>query len=189
MNDNILILDDVIPEAYADAVENFIFKLNFPWWYQSDSAFGPNSSDIFFPSLNHCLVRHGETVNPSFEFLLPMLYYVSDRINLNFNAVISAKSCLQLPLIMTSEDRSNNPHVDVELDHTVILYYVNDSDGETIIYDKIYEKNVDFKKDQLSIRQRITPKKGRFLIFNGKYLHNSTTPKYGPRCVLNFDVV
>lgn len=189
MNDSILILDDVIPEAYADAVENFIFKLNFPWWYQSDSAFGPNSSDTFFPSLNHCLVRHGETVNPSFEFLLPMLYYVSDRINLNFNAVISAKSCLQLPLIMASEDRSNNPHVDVELDHTVILYYVNDSDGETIIYDKIYEKNIDFKKDQLSIRQRITPKKGRFLVFNGKYLHNSTTPKYGPRCVLNFDVV
>lgn len=189
MINNILILDNVIPQAYADAVENFIFKLNFPWWYQSDSAFGHSSSDVFFPSLNHSLVRHGETVNPSFEFLLPLLYYASARVNFNFNSVISAKSCLQLPLIMQSTDRSNNPHVDVELDHTVILYYVNDSDGETIIYDKVYEKNVDFKKDQLSIRQRIAPKKGRFLIFNGTYLHNSTTPKYGPRCVLNFDVV
>jgi hypothetical protein len=28
MNDRVLILDDVIPQAYADAVENFIFKLN-----------------------------------------------------------------------------------------------------------------------------------------------------------------
>ena len=189
MSNDILVVDDAIPKSYADAIENLIFKLNFPWWYQSDSSFGYSSSTRAFPSFNHVLVRHGEIVNPSFDFFLPMIYFLAERIDLNFNRVLSAKSCLQVPLIMTTDDRSNNPHIDVELDHTVLLYYVNDSDGETIVYDKISDKNGDFVKEELPIKQKVSPKKGRFLVFNGKYLHNSTTPLHSPRCILNFDVV
>jgi hypothetical protein len=189
MIDDILIIDDAIPVAYADAIENFIFKLNFPWWYQADSAFGADANSVSYPSLNHVLVRHGEPINPSFEFFLPMIYFVCDKINYNITQITSAKSCLQLPLIMQSDDRSNNPHVDVEHEHLVALYYVNDSDGETIIYNETFEKNTTFSKETLTVKQRITPKKGRFLIFNGKYLHNSTTPNHGPRCIINFDIV
>jgi hypothetical protein len=189
MIDDILIIDDAIPPAYVDAIENLIFKLNFPWWYQADSTFGYDSTTSMYPSFNHVLVRHEEIVNPSFDFILPLVYFITDRIKLDFSKVMSAKSCLQLPLIMPSSDRSNNPHIDVEFDHTVLLYYVNDSDGETIIYDKKVDKNEIFLKTDLPIRHRVSPKKGRFLIFNGKYLHNSTTPTSGPRCILNFDVV
>lgn len=189
MIDDIFIIDDAIPPSYADAIENLIFKLNFPWWYQADSSFGSQASDLSFPSLNHVLVRHGNPVNPSFEFFLPMLYFISDRIDLRFDRVVSAKSCLQLPLIMPGNDRSNNPHIDVEADHTVILYYVNDSNGDTIIYDTDVNQTNCCVKENLSIKKRISPKKGRFLIFNGKYLHNSTTPKFGSRCILNFDVI
>jgi len=188
MNDEILVLDDVIPKAYSDAIEDLIFKLNFPWWYQSDSSFGHDAGKLAFPSLNHVLVRHAEVINPSFEFFLPLIYFIGAKINQNFTKILSAKSCLQLPLIMSSDDRSNNPHVDVNIDHTVILYYVNDSDGDTIIYDKKVEKSENFIKEDLIIKQKISPKKGRFLIFNGHYLQNSTTPLSGARCILNFDV-
>jgi hypothetical protein len=189
MNDEILVLDDVIPRAYTDAIENLIFKLNFPWWYQADSSFGDNPGKPAFPSLNHVLVRHQEVVNPSFDFFLPMVHFVGAKIGHNFTKILSAKSCLQLPIIMSSNDRSNNPHIDVNFDHTVILYYVNDSDGDTIIYDKKIKKNENFIKENLTVKQKVSPKKGRFLVFNGNYLHNSTTPQFGTRCILNFDVV
>jgi len=71
--------------------------------------------------------------------------------------------------------------------HLVVLYYVNDSDGDTIIYDQIGQPN-NIDKSALKIKQKISPKKGRCVLFNGKWLHNSSSPQNSPRCILNFDV-
>lgn len=72
----------------------------------------------------------------------------------------------------------NTPHVDfIDMPHYVLIYYVNDSDGDTILFDK--EENV---------IGSITPKAGRFLFFNGNILHASSNPyKSDYRIVVNYD--
>ena len=69
------------------------------------------------------------------------------------------------------------PHTDLNIEHTVMIYYVNDADGDTILFN-----------DQGDIMKSVTPKKGRVLVFDGSILHGGGIPKKGPRCIVNYDV-
>ena len=52
----------------------------------------------------------------------------------------------------------------VNIKSKVILYYVNDSDGDTLFFDN---------KDKLNIIKRVSPKKGRVVHFDNNKLHAS----------------
>ena len=78
----------------------------------------------------------------------------------------------------------NFPHVDAEYPHDVLLYYINDSDGDTIIFNE--------KKGFCgtpTIKQTIKPKKGRLVMFNGHHLHAGELPRTNEkRLVLNINI-
>ena len=87
---------------------------------------------------------------------------------------------------INSIDKYNVPHVDDrEKKNFVIIYYCNDSDGDTIIFnEKLGDKFI-----KLSIKKRISPKRNRAVFFNGVFFHTSTNPiKYGHRCVMNVNI-
>jgi hypothetical protein len=191
MIDDIIVIDNVIPQQYQDDIEYEVLKGNFPWWYQFDNAFSPLKNNVKkYPSFNHQLAEYDIATNASFLFLKPVAFFACEQIGFKIKEFVYVKSCLQVPLIMDSPDRSNNPHVDLPYPHLVCLYYANDSDGETIIYDKIAKDNdTVYNKSELTIKKSVEPKKGRVVMFNGQLLHNSTTPALSPRCIVNFDLV
>jgi hypothetical protein len=93
------------------------------------------------------------------------------------------RAFVQLPNQSTAEykdahvdlrDNDNNPYP-----HTVALYYVNDSDGDTVFFDK----------DKETIIHRVPPKKGRLLLFDGTIFHGAGVPKKNVRAVINIDIV
>ena len=67
------------------------------------------------------------------------------------------------------------PHIDFPQNHYALIYYVNDADGATVLFD-----------DDKNIIQEVEPKRGRILLFNGAILHGSGIPKNGNRCIVNF---
>ena len=83
----------------------------------------------------------------------------------------------------------DTPHLDRFEPHLVFLYYVCDSDGDTIIYDYKTEKegDVPFFEDVKELK-RITPKQGRVVIFDGMYWHTAEQPTKDVRCVINFNI-
>ena len=66
------------------------------------------------------------------------------------------------------------PHVDLNIPHTSLIYYVNDADGDTLFFDEDYETQID----------SVTPKKGRAVLFNGLIPHAAGIPTLGPRCIV-----
>jgi hypothetical protein len=65
-----------------------------------------------------------------------------------------------------------------------LLYYVNNSDGETILYNEKY--NGVPIKEELTVKQIIQPVKGRAVIFDSNQIHSGNIPtdkKY--RLVIN----
>jgi len=83
-------------------------------------------------------------------------------------------------------EKYNVPHVDdIKRKNFVIIYYCNNSDGDTIIFnEKLGEKF-----DKLSIKKRVKPQKNRAVFFNGNFFHTSTNPiKYEHRCVMNINI-
>ena len=70
-----------------------------------------------------------------------------------------------------------------------MIYYVNDSDGDTIIFNESGGENVNKRPDKLTIKKTITPKKNRAVLFRGDYFHTSTNPtKSEKRIVLNVNL-
>ena len=105
------------------------------------------------------------------------------------------RSFLQLPLNETllfkdRKHREDTPHIDIEQPHTVFLYYVNDADGDTVIYDYVSKNVKDVPNyEDIKMIKKITPKQGRVVVFDGMTWHSSTQPTQGPRCIVNFDMV
>ena len=58
----------------------------------------------------------------------------------------------------------NNKHIDQDFDHNAMILYLNDSDGDTLLY------------DGNNIINRSSPQKGKYIIFNGLIDHASTRP-------------
>lgn len=86
------------------------------------------------------------------------------------------------------------PHVDMFFPHYTVLYYVNDSDGDTFLYN---EKSpiVDFGvipdyPTMFNVSASFAPKMGRALIFNGLTYHSSSLPQLNShRIAININVV
>ena len=104
--------------------------------------------------------------------------------------LLNARSFLQLPLnrnfIGKGED---TPHLDRRTPHIVFLYYVCDSDGDTIIYDykSKHAEDVPYKED-VNVLKRVSPKQGRVVVFDGLHWHTAEQPTKDKRCIINFNI-
>ena len=91
-----------------------------------------------------------------------------------------------------------NPHVDNFDEHYVIVYYLHDSDGDTVIYNETQgwnnctfgatnEKNI---SENLTVAQRVTPVRNRAVIFKGNHLHSVMSPIKSPhRMIVNINLM
>ena len=75
-----------------------------------------------------------------------------------------------------TELKHYNPHIDSPEHHYALIYYVNDADGATVLFDGD------------KIIKEVEPKKGRILLFNGAIYHGGGIPKNTNRCVVNFNI-
>jgi hypothetical protein len=83
-----------------------------------------------------------------------------------------------------SKDLYHTPHIDEDIKHWVMVYYINDTDGDTYIFNE----TCDGTEKQLTINRCISPEKGKFVVFNGKYFHSSSSPKKSTiRSVININ--
>ena len=86
----------------------------------------------------------------------------------------------------------DNIHIDIPFSHLVVLYYVNDTDGDTFIFDKFADldnlKSPTINESESTIIKRVSPKKGRALLFDGRRYHSSSGPTKDIRCIINFDI-
>jgi hypothetical protein len=67
------------------------------------------------------------------------------------------------------------PHVDEAYKHFVMVYYVFDSDGDTILYNETYDGLTNYE-NKLTEMATIKPKAGSAIIFDGRRYHSYTRP-------------
>ena len=97
--------------------------------------------------------------------------------------VYQGRSFLQFPLKNINTTEVDSPHVDIDdFRHFVVLYYVCDSDGDTVIYNETEES------ETYTIKQSITPKQGRMVIFDGGLFHAAEQPLNSTRCIVNYNI-
>jgi hypothetical protein len=92
--------------------------------------------------------------------------------------------------ILNKTDKQNHihpPHVDMTKPHLVFLYYVNDSDGDTVFFNEKYSSE---KTPILTVNNSIAPKSGSAIVFDGLTYHASSSPiNAEERIVLNINFI
>ena len=187
----ILVIDDFVSLEYQEKIKQELLGLNnnFPWHFTEDVTGAGDYDSQHRPAMSHQYVYINDDdvseIESVFHHLFtPLLSKACQYLKMPQTEVIQGRSFLQLPLRNVDTSVVDTPHIDIDEgdEHIVVLYYVVDSDGDTIIY------NERIKSDTYTEKQRVSPKQGRVVIFDGKQYHTAEQPTKGTRCIVNYNL-
>ena len=188
MKDKILIFDDIIDLDYQNTIKEILLGdrqykgYDFPWYLTHDVTKPAKANSQLRPAFFHGYVDYPSELSSIFHDLFIRLIQNScAKINKKNVDAIQGRSFCQLP-ISSDKISVDTPHIDIKENHFVMLYYVCDSDGDTIIY------NEQVKSETYTLQQRVTPKQGRVVLFDGSYYHTAEQPLNNIRCVVNYNL-
>ena len=192
----ITVIDDFIDKDYQEKIKRELiggFDSNknyhdsdFPWFYIEDVTAAGDSDSQHRPGLGHQYVEFddvspGVVVSDHHELMIPMLRKLGFMVGIRDVKVLQGRSFLQFPVKERGE--IDLPHIDIcNKIHIVGLYYVMDSDGDTVIYNERRES------ETYTIKERVSPKQGRMVIFDGGLFHAAEQPLNSTRCIVNYNI-
>jgi hypothetical protein len=189
--ENITIIDDAVPVEVQDKIEQLFISNHINWTFNPSSLYVngklmglrddfPQTENTFdTPMFTHISGFVNQKMSDSLVDVFPVVQSIPH----DMTTLIRVKTNITLPAI-NGGDLHNPVHVDYgsQEDYLSAIYYINDSDGDTFIFN---EKNG--HQGELTLKQRVSPKKGRLVVFNGNYLHAGGIPTRGPRLVMNIN--
>ena len=172
-------IEKLVPESYRQFMFNLTDCPSFEWGWYDYSSYAETDK---IGQLVHLLFAEGEVLSKHYESFKSLLYFFEDRTGIEIKNIIRLKVNLKpLTNIYSEDDINASIHKDMHEDNNYIsiVYYINDSDGETIIYDK----------DKKTIIESMTPISGGCIYFNSNYWHRASPPKEtNKRLVVNMVV-
>lgn len=190
----VYVIDDFISTAYQDLLEKTFLSNRIDLRFENDIGHA-DARDIGNFGFGRTLRTDGADCQKWDLICLPMVYDAMYAIKREVAWVRQGR------VFMTTSGTPNKEdvyHVDTPTYHIVVLYYVHDSEGDTLLSDKIHDEHERlndmpyskfYENKSLGVYKSVTPKKGRVVIFNGLRYHCSTRPSKGYRTVINYNVI
>ena len=186
----VFVFDDIVNLETQNHIKDLM--LNKAMWSYVSDVTNPRLNDQQRPGFAHYFVKDEIITSDLHNEVLPILQNSLKKLDVHGDRrYLQGRSFLQLPLNIDNREKLDVPHVDLaNFKHLVILYYVTDADGETVIYDNQFVENEKIPNfEDLKEKQRVMPKQGRVVCFDGYYWHTSQQPSKGVRCIINYNVV
>ena len=186
--------DNIISKDLQDKIENNLSSNNYAWFLNNDTV-GYTGRPLDMPlskvkeylQFTHlyyaydndkkvCVKNSNDTEN-----IDNLINEINDYFKWPKCEVYRVKANLQTQFTDNDHDYYNTPHIDFfEMNLLSCIYYVNDSDGDTLFFDS---------SNKLNVIERVSPKKGRFVLFDGNILHTGQHPiKNKKRMVVNINL-
>ena len=172
-----MIIQNIVSKEIQDKLSEEILSVNFPWYF-NDSTLGEyvEGVDSGFQFV-HTVFDNGNITSPIFESLKPLLQSFEEHTSFRIKNIVRIK--INLLTQLTDSSKQNVIHTDIAKDSPCtsvvsLVYYVMDSDGDTIVYDG---------NDIVTC----SPKKGTGFYFQSLMDHRATNPILNQRrIVINF---
>ena len=181
----IKLLENIISVPYQEKLEEVILNQEFPWFYNAETIYNKDAGDTS-QFIHKILYDEILFDNNFYALLLPLIYNFEEALGLKFTEHWRIKANL-----LTK--RSNTPyihppHVDINSSEYIsIVYYVNETDGDTVIYDKFQNNQQFTNNEHFKTAKRVSPKRGSAIAFPSNQYHSSSLPNFNDaRAVLNF---
>ena len=168
--------DDFISPSNLEAIKSAGDPSSTPWYFQGSQSL-TDYDDALIEDFGFSIGilppwqpnQFDDT--PIATLIKPLIYRLKD--------MAQADQLLRCRLDMTvlHNNYIHPPHIDIDTPHVACIVYVNDSDGDTVIYDhKTKWAKTYLETTNLPIRERVAPKAGRMVLFDGDYLHTGYSP-------------
>jgi len=179
------IIDNYLTKSYHQEIQELLAGSNFPWYYNNNISEGdklPGTTHFNEYGFSHHFWKYnpegGGFVDTHYAtFIKPFLLQAMDTVGCN-----KILRCRADMVTWSPEEYIHPAHVDFIFPNTSTVYYVNDTDGDTILYG-VDEKAL---KSKLEIKERISPKANRLIMYDGGLLHTGSSPtKHKTRILIN----
>lgn len=171
------VLDNLVSKSFQNKIENYLLNNNFPWFYQKESLqssmpkkYKIQTKDTFNEfQMCHKFIDKGKINSQHIEIIVELL----KELKMETSQILRCKANLKFKT--TTNKKHNIFHIDNPNSHKVLIYYVNDSDGDTVFFD-----------EDLNIKKKITPKMGNMVLFNGNSPHAASHPIKSHRYIISY---
>ena len=191
--------EDIINPTYLSRLNKLVSGQNgFPWYFISEDISYDDATDFKFGGEEirntvpekersigfvHMLLDQDGVESPWLPHFLPLCDMISDSMP---HPVEFFRLRLALITDIGKEGHHNCPHTDNEIDHYAGLFYLHDSNGDTVFFDQyddpksgsVDERWYKARNQEYTIQKRVTPKANSLFVFDGHQFHSSTNP-YG----------
>ena len=174
-------IKNALPQPLYYFVKEKIMGWEFPWSFLSNRLYSNNPVNTADEkeknyTLHHNVFRDNQICSPFFDLTNSIALLLQNSFNLNETSIQRLRWTMNTN---SSDGKKDTPHIDDDSPHKVILYYLNDSDGDTYFYSN--------QKDK--IINSITPEKNSAIMFDGSVMHSGSKPiEYARRIVLNINL-
>lgn len=191
MINDIHIYDNIISKENQDKLETYFLSKDLNWNVGNNTSY----LNVEFPQR----VITSEDGIP--DDIRSIILDIEKNVVSNLNTTILENYRYKINLLKSedySKSRNENDgiHIDRNQHHISMVYYINDSEGDTKFYQLLEGERKDIIRyisqkeyHRFSEFKSIPPKKGTVVVFNGLIPHRSSYPKTGNRCIINFNTV
>lgn len=201
--DEIITFDELVPKSLQDSILLTVDGAqSFPWYLlrrvghtHLHNIKYQDSNVIDGGGFYHSAVDDGKIISKYYDYFRQILFFFTDKTKVEVDKIIRIRLRYTNQQKNHSTDTYGPVHVDFtkyDFPYYTLLYYVEDSDGDTILFDKMFDPSIDnYEPEQIhGLKQvyRQQPKQGTGLFFNGHRYHSGNYPiEYQTRIVINFD--
>lgn len=191
------IIDNAFSSDVFKQLQDEILSFNFPWHYgrrvSPDDGSDDNPYMIGWVHTISDLGLETKYTQELFDAIQAELFRVLEREN---EPIAEIGRIRVICNTKADQPYATQPHVDFDNIHQTALLYINDCDGDTIIYNEKYKpmfgmgsyNHFSRIKDQLTVKTVISPKANRLVLFDGLHYHSGTIPVVaGRRVIMNIN--
>lgn len=186
------IIDNFLAENDFKELQSYIMSPKFPWYWSEYVSVQPEHLKFIKDPMaqetsgfNHeCYGKiENSEAYPKMFALIKRIYEINGPTTKIFRIRMSMKT----PKRGFTKDNYNIPHTDYDFPHKSFIYYINESDGDTFIfneygYAKVFETH--------TVKERVSPKPNRALIIDGAQFHTASNPQEcDTRVIININYI
>ena len=191
--------DNIISEQSQKLLIDF-FESNYKNWYFLKNVIHKNSkTHMDLPGYTtDILIKNDDIIS---NIILDIQTKILNKLNLKIaeNRRYKLNALLPPTNSMDETEIYKSIHYDTPLEHLVILYYVNDSDGDTKLFDNklgnTYQSNLKVVHEiqngnfsNLELTKSISPSQGKIIVFDGSTFHCPGWPTLNNRYTINYNI-
>ena len=172
----ITVIDDFLPREDFEKLQELVMSREFPWYYVDCAsapfgAFVPDNATETIGWVHIAFSKNNNTRSQALPVFANLLDIIVEKFNVE---IIRVRASMKSYKKGFTESNYNLPHVDYFFPHVSIVYYINETDGDTWVFDQMYTEQPEPK--EFTVKQRVSPKPNRLLLIDGLQYHTASNP-------------